>query len=167
MAFLDIETILSDVKSALVSGLPAQIAALNAAATDGIVLADIATGSYWTHVPQIRLGRGDFDFPALAIIDEGIEPTQDVNTDFYTVNYRIIVDVLVRGEDAADVSSRVRRYTRAIAAVLTPRTSPLNGNGRMCYWAGTSTHHATDPQSGDLLQDMASRYIITRGEVTA
>lgn len=164
---LDIEDVLGDVKTALVNGLPAKIAAINAAATDGVVLADIATGSWWTHVPQITLGRGDFDVPAIAIIDEGVQPEPDFNVDFYTMRYSIIVDVIVRGESAEDVSKRVRRYTKALCAVLLPRGSALNGSGRVCIYGGSSTHRVTDPDSGDLLQDMASRFYLIQGEATA
>jgi len=166
-AFLDIEAVIEDVRDALVAGLPTAIAAINSAATDGVALADIAAGSYWTHMPDIKLGRGDFDYPAIAIVDEGVSPTEDSNCGFYTQRYSVIVDVLVRGESPADVTCRTRRYAKAIAKVLAPRASALNGSGRMCDFVSSSTHRATDPESGDFLQDIAQRYVITQGEATA
>lgn len=166
MGMVGIESVLAAMAGKLQSGMTAKVAALNAEYTaDDYTLAVIPAASYYSYVPDVM--APGFDPPACILIDDGHEAvTEQCNADLYVCRYRVVVDFLVRGEDAAELSALLRRYTRAAKEILVARHS-LATTCTSCSWEATGSHRVTDPQSGDYLQDMASRFIVLTAETTS
>jgi len=164
MGLVGIEAVLSAIVTKLQTDMPAKLAALNALYADAYVLEVIAPESYYTDEPDVLAPM--FSFPAIVLIDDGHGPQLgSSNPELQVVDYAVVVDFLVRGEDATDISKRLRRYTRAAKEILLARHS-LAPTCTMCEWEATNGTRLTNRDSGDYLQDMASRFLVTTAERT-
>lgn len=165
MGLVGIEAVLAAITTKLQTDLPAKVTALNTAYGDAYVLTDIAADAYYSYVPELE--AASFNFPAVVLLDDGHgAESEQSNNALYVCRYAVVVDLLVRGDDAAELSYLLRRYTRAVKELLVARHS-LAPTCTACDWDATSQHRITLPDSGDYLQDMASRFIVLTAETTS
>lgn len=165
MALVGIEAVIDAVQDVLKAALPDKLAALNAEYDDAYALADIADSSWYDCVPDLH--AASFEYPAVVILDEeDAALSEQSNFDLYVARYQIIVDVLVRGQDARELTRKLWRYERAIKEILVQRHS-LAPTCTACDWLATDNTVLTDPASGDLLQDRAARFSVLTAETTS
>lgn len=165
MGLVGVEAVKLAMKTKLQTDMAAKIVALNAEYADAYVLTEVPAASYYTHRPTLR--APSFEFPAIALIDDGHVPIRDQSGPaFYVVEYTVIVGIVIRGDDAAQLTAFLERQTRALKEILVARHS-LAPTCTTCEWVGTWNASLTDPDSGDLLQDMSSRFLVTTAEATS
>jgi len=148
----------------LQSDMPAKVAELNAEYADAYVLATPAAASYHDYVPNPLTMR--CEWPAVVVYDDGDEEDAgQSNIDLHVMRYAVVVDFIIRGADPADLTYRLRRYKRAGIEILTARHA-LAPTCTNCTYERGGGLALTDRDSGDLLQDMASRFIVTTAEAS-
>lgn len=165
MALVGIEAVIDAMQAKLQTDLPAKVVALNAEYDDAYALTDIAASSWYDAVPDLL--AASFEYPAVVLLDESdrAEAAQS-NADLYVVRYQVVVDVLVRGQDATELTRKLWRYERAVKEILVARHS-LAPTCTACDWLETANTVLTNPASGDLLQDRALRFNVLTAEVVA
>lgn len=165
MGLVGIEAVVDALTTKLKADLPAKIVALNALYDDAYTLAAIAADSWYDAVPDLL--AASFEYPAIVVLDENDAADQgQSNADLYVVHYRVVVDVLVRGQDATELTRKLWRYERAVKEILVARHS-LAPICTACDWIETSNTVLTNRASGDLMQDRALRFDVMTAEAVA
>jgi len=165
MGLVGVEAVFAAMTTKLQTDMPAKVTALNAIYADAFALTEIPAESYYDYVPGVE--GPTFGFPAIILRDETAkgDPEQS-NPALQVVRYAVTVVVVVLGSDAEDLTKRLWRYDRAAKEILLARHS-LAPTCTTCVYDETTNNRVTDPDSGDFLQDRASRFFITTAETTA
>lgn len=165
MGLVGIAAVTSAIVTKLKADMPAKVAALNTEYDDAYTLTAPAAESYFDHaVDPFSL---TCEWPAVVLLDDGdAEDPEQSNFELHVIAYRVIVDVIVRGQDATEMTAKLRRYKRAAIEILTARHA-LAPTCTNCTYERGSGAELTDPSSGDLLQDKACRFIITTAEAAS
>jgi len=146
----------------LQADMPAKLTALNSEYDDGLALAAPSAASYFDYVLDPFTLR--CDWPAVFVLDDGDEEdAEQSNFETRVMHYGVIVDFILRGTDPADLTHRLRRFRRAAVEILTVRHALAPACTNCTYQRGGGAQF-TDPASGDLLQDLAARFVVTTAE---
>lgn len=162
MGFVGIEAVVDAITAKLQADLPAKVAELNAEYADDYTLTDIPAASYYDAVPDPL--AASFEYPAVVVLDsDDVAQSEQTNADIIVATYNVVVDILVRGQDATELTRKLWRYERAVKEILTERHA-LAPTCTSCTWTRTSNTVLTDAASGDLLQDRGVAFAILTGE---
>ena len=135
MALYGIERVLSEVKVALVAGLPAKLTALAAEYADSVALPapDTATGYYCEPLaPDPKADLLGLTAPAALIFPLSQTPTEPDIGNGYAMSYAFVVATLCQAADKHTMGLLLMRYLRAIAEVLSAAQALPCGD---CYLA--------------------------------
>lgn len=162
MGLTGVQPIMDAITTKLQTDMPAKVAALNAEYADAYALADVAHASYIDHV--VDPFALSCEWPAIVLLDGGDrrEP-EESNFATHVMTYTVVVDILVRGQDADELTAKLRRYKRAVKEILSARHSLAPACTNCTYDSGGGAE-LIDPSSGDYLQDKACRFLITTAE---
>jgi hypothetical protein len=145
MAKYDIEDLLRDVKSFLVSNLNTQIAALNAEKNDGITLKTVDDTAYHLQYPEDRAEPSD---PFL-IYSEADEPTFEVRGPFIGTTHHVGLDIVLadNGNDR-QIVNRLFRYRRALKDVVLANWASIAGSHKFEIHALSPTPPFKNQETG-------------------
>jgi len=137
-----IELVIDQIVTMLQADFPAKAAALNAEYGDAYTVVAPANADYYTEL--INPLVPDFAYPAIVVAAQtDVTVDEDLAHAGGEWDHEVLVDVLIRAQDAHELSRRLMRTVRAVKELMmrqAPRAMAVAASARP--WMDSSRHRA-------------------------